>query len=148
MVANVNGSIIPYLKKGQTIGDWGKEFTAACASLDDKQSLKLLPQYASRDVGTKEFAYVACENPDADKTLAAALSELDEFVEGKQTRLAKSVKFFDVVLEDVSTSGQTKYFLSWSTQGWVQPFLQMSSCYASSNLFLMVLNSLRNPKMV
>ena len=56
--------IMPYLKLGQPIDDWGKEFIGACASaqINDENALKILPQFAARDIGTKEYAYVACEN--------------------------------------------------------------------------------------
>lgn len=108
---------IPYLQVGQSIVDWGKEFTAACAQLEDVKSLKILPQYAGRDVGTKEYAYIACEDPEKKKTLAAALIELANFVEGKQTRLAKSSKFFNVTLEDTTVEAQTKFFFELVNSG-------------------------------
>ena len=107
-------NLIPYLQKNQPIGDWGKEFIGACASanISDENALKVLPQFAARDIGTKEYAYVACENDNdpKDNTVVKALAQLAEFVEGKQTRLKKASRFFDVVLEDLSVEGQTKYF--------------------------------------
>ena len=54
---SVSASIqIPYLKKGQLLAEWSKDYLRATVMLTDVQRVQLLPSYVCRTKGEKNLA--------------------------------------------------------------------------------------------
>ena len=90
---SVSASIqIPYLKKGQLLAEWSKDYLGATVMLTDVQRVQLLPSYVCRTKGEKNLAESVSEETDFNK----AISEIKRFIDPKLSHIQLTKQFFDV----------------------------------------------------
>ena len=90
---SVSASIqIPYLKKGQLLAEWSKDYLRATVMLTDVQRVQLLPSYVCRTKGEKNLAESVSEETDFNK----AISEIKRFIDPKLSHIQLTKQFFDV----------------------------------------------------
>ena len=100
---------IPHLPKGTLVKDWKKGFLAATALLTKEQKLSILPLYVSRSAGDQAWAYEAAKQ----ETIEEALKELEARIDGKESILVTSQKFFELSLPEVKKSNRSAISSFW-----------------------------------
>ena len=94
---------IPHLPKGTLVKDWKKGFLAATALLTKEQKLSILPLYVNRSAGDQAWAYEAAKK----ETIEEALAELQARIDGTETIMVTSQKFFELSLPDADKSNRS-----------------------------------------
>ena len=100
---------IPHLPKGTLVKDWKKGFLAATALLTKEQKLSILPLYVNRSAGDQAWAYEAAKK----ETIEEALTELQARIDGKESLLVSSQKFFELSLPEADKSNRSAVSSFW-----------------------------------
>ena len=97
---------IPHLAPGQLVKEWRRRYLAATATLKDDQKKQMIPAYVHRSDGEVLLAEAAIK----EDTLTAALSELEELIDGTPGRVTSVNEFWALKPASQSYTDLVSYF--------------------------------------